>query len=722
MTGRAHIVAKPFRRAAGRIANALLVVVCLALAPATAASDVDDSPFGMFLPDGYYDGYAKPPYADALDVGVRWVRSGSLFAYWNEIERPPLQNPPRYDWTEYDGAVAAVPPTMRILANVHTGNSPFHLPLRPGSFLPVDEARYRKFVRALVERYDGDGIDDVPGLVHPIKHWQVDNEPPGRENRSDYAELLRIAYEEIKAADPSSLVMIGGVTGGVEVKSGWRALFDQEYKPILDALAGRYVDIMDVHWFGIGDDSYRMIDGDAVRPPAVVMEHVRATMNAAGFSPTIPIWVTEQSSVSGYPFHAPRTEEQQARELFKKFVHLQKLGAAKIFVSKMYDGLLNNNRYFDFDGLIHDGLLANDLGAGVPKLSYFTYRVMAEKLAGADWSTLTQLRDGTDADRLYLVSLQRDGEPVWIAWWDFFDDASYRPGESRLLTFDGATAPSVRVTQVVPNGAAGGFLADYASAFEPISAPVAAGTVSIPLDETPVVIEQVQGVCGDGNLDAGEACDDGNAIDGDGCDVDCRASLCRNGATLGDVTLTIGKLGSTVGDETLTLKGTIEVPTQSSLGTDLASVGAQIRVTALQPVPVVPLDLSVRRSPIPARGSGADCGSSKDGWRGSVLRADYRNASNALPPRCIAGSAGGLQRFSVSRGIGRDTARLKLRVDARKLALPLAAVSGAPLRVVVVFGGDAAAGEAGNCASATLTDCVTSRAGTRAKCRTRPAP
>ena len=142
-------------------------------------------------------------------------------------------------------------------------------------------------------------------------------------------------------------------------------------------------------------------------------------------------------------------------------------------------------------------------------------------------------------------------------------------------------------------------------------------------------------------------------------------------------------------------------------------------MTALQPLPVVPLDLSVRRSPIPPRGGGADCGSTKDGWRGSALRADYRNVSNALPPRCLEGSAGGLQRLSVSRGLGTDTVRLKVRIDAKKLALPLAAVSGAPLRVEVVFGDDAAAGDSGNCASATIADCVTSRSGTRVKCRTR---
>lgn len=36
---------------------------------------------------------------------------------------------------------------------------------------PSDWAAYQKFVEAVVERYDGDGINDMPGLVIPVKYW-----------------------------------------------------------------------------------------------------------------------------------------------------------------------------------------------------------------------------------------------------------------------------------------------------------------------------------------------------------------------------------------------------------------------------------------------------------------------------------------------------------------------------------------------------------------------
>jgi len=44
-------------------------------------------------------------------------------------------------------------------------------------YKPYDMQAYRKFVKALVERYDGDGIDDMPGLKKPVKYWEILNEP-----------------------------------------------------------------------------------------------------------------------------------------------------------------------------------------------------------------------------------------------------------------------------------------------------------------------------------------------------------------------------------------------------------------------------------------------------------------------------------------------------------------------------------------------------------------
>ncbi|MCB9760313.1 MAG: hypothetical protein H6739_10795 [Alphaproteobacteria bacterium] len=73
---------------------------------------------------------------------------------------------------------------------------------------------WRDFVRALVERYDGDGVDDMPGLALPVAAWEVANEPfcsPGDGRcHVDYFELVRASYQAAKTADPGATVMVGG--------------------------------------------------------------------------------------------------------------------------------------------------------------------------------------------------------------------------------------------------------------------------------------------------------------------------------------------------------------------------------------------------------------------------------------------------------------------------------------------------------------------------------
>ncbi|MCP4676422.1 MAG: hypothetical protein GY854_13100 [Deltaproteobacteria bacterium] len=81
---------------------------------------------------------------------------------------------------------------------------------KPSEFTPEEEACYRDYLRTFVERYDGDGQDDMPGLLAPIKYWQIESEfrtgffdigaglqeweNPGEE----YLILLEIANDVIK--------------------------------------------------------------------------------------------------------------------------------------------------------------------------------------------------------------------------------------------------------------------------------------------------------------------------------------------------------------------------------------------------------------------------------------------------------------------------------------------------------------------------------------------
>ena len=103
------------------------------------------------------------------------------------------------------------------------------------------------WVRDTVERYDGDGIDDMQGLRTPAKHWQIDNEPPRL--REGYSDLVLITSKAIKEADPEAKVLIGGL----QLPCGETRKIKNYHRsqaPLLRELNGKAIDIVDFHWFG----------------------------------------------------------------------------------------------------------------------------------------------------------------------------------------------------------------------------------------------------------------------------------------------------------------------------------------------------------------------------------------------------------------------------------------------------------------------------------------
>ena len=251
-----------------------------------------ESPFGFHPAVVTKMGYTNNGYGDARNIGVTWTREG-VYAFWFKVQ--PDISKPTYTFSMYDSQWARVPATMRILGNI-VPQGPVDVQdvndvnyCLANSYMPSDTDKYIAFVKATVERYDGDGVDDMPGLTNPIKYWQVGNEPNSA--KSGFADLQRITYTAIKQACPDCTVLIGGVPG-MPPANVYIDNFDQQYKPILDALGGKYVDIMDFHWYGKATGDYKGASD--------VYDHIRSVLQADGF-PEIPIWIAEMGAYSGDP-------------------------------------------------------------------------------------------------------------------------------------------------------------------------------------------------------------------------------------------------------------------------------------------------------------------------------------------------------------------------------------------------------------------------------------
>lgn len=70
------------------------------------------------------------------------------------------------------------------------------------------EDDYVKFLSAMVERYDHDGVDDMPGLRAPIKYYEIGVEfsTYEPENVDDYIKHLQVAYDTAHKAYPDVVI------------------------------------------------------------------------------------------------------------------------------------------------------------------------------------------------------------------------------------------------------------------------------------------------------------------------------------------------------------------------------------------------------------------------------------------------------------------------------------------------------------------------------------
>ncbi len=347
------------------------------------ARPAEASPFGFHpasvpTPDG-------EDYSYAREIGAKWDRGG-FYLMW-ALGQPDisLRN---YSWDEIDLYFQQLPSGILALKNIcpvqdamirsdgprRPGRSGFDPKtyIKAGGYVPSDEKAYAAWVRAVVERYDGDGKDDMPGLRHKVRYWQVDNEP--RAARRGYGRLVRLTSRAIKAADPSAKVLLAGF---------WKLPFGksvEEYRrtvlPVLKELGGRDMDIFDIHWYGHPGE-WRVLPE--------VFKMIRSDLSAAGFK-DVPVWMTEVGVYSGCPRGLPcQSEREQAAELVKRYVTAFGQGVRKVFWAwSIMNSAQIGPGYFNQTGLIYNGEEADSPGAGVRKLGFWAYRNMASLLRGWD--------------------------------------------------------------------------------------------------------------------------------------------------------------------------------------------------------------------------------------------------------------------------------------------------------------------------------------------------
>lgn len=390
---------------------------------------INSSPFGIHPASvpGISD-----PYQYANELQIAWDRL-SLYIYWQKV----LNDKGDFDWTEYDQILQTTPTNIQVMINIATclpaaANTPCSL-TKDNSYEPKDPSAYKKFISSLVARYGKLGV--VKNLKQPVKVWQIDNEPSTKKG-SGYESLLKISYEAIKKADSSAWVVIGGVTGFPPAST-----YIQNYKteyPYLKNLAGKYFDVLDVHWYGNGTGDYKGLK-----------DVINELKNDLGCEKQI--WTTETGTYSGSPkpfsflpnmTFSSQTEEDQAKDIVRRYVYYSANGIKKIFWAfGMVEGFQNDQGYFDYTGLIYKN--------EQKKKAFYALKKLIELTSSMNWQNIKTICEGTKTsvclDKLYIYELSSTANKnVWIIWRDTYDSSN-----SELFTFHTGNT-KIKLTSLIP--------------------------------------------------------------------------------------------------------------------------------------------------------------------------------------------------------------------------------------------------------------------------------
>ena len=168
----------------------------------------------------------------------QWVRPHPGPFVWNNIEKEKGI----FSWDKVDKYVTyAQNHNQKTIATIwpysnweqksckrKKGRSPFGKRFTKYLSKPCSMENYKTFLLALVDRYDGDGQNDMPGLTKPIIHWEIMNEPEFRMffkgTEDEFVEIFNFSSKLIKSKQKDAVIIMAGAAGMFpESKKFWKS-------------------------------------------------------------------------------------------------------------------------------------------------------------------------------------------------------------------------------------------------------------------------------------------------------------------------------------------------------------------------------------------------------------------------------------------------------------------------------------------------------------------
>ncbi len=356
--------------------------------------------FGIQDPDMPWNPSLPP---DAQEAGVKWVRE---FLFWDWIEpNEPVNGTPGYNWSTYDTIFLEYKNRgFEVIALI--GGLPSWAAVNSyGPFYSGRIEDFKRFIRDLVERYDGDGINDAPGSP-VVRFFEFFNEPDlinvalawdgwgywstsGGGDGTAYAQMLCAVYPEVKGASSQAMVVFGGLamepteTGNFDF-----GFLDEVLNPV--AGGGNCFDIMNFHSYKVMEPNWSSYGKDILGKT----NYVKSKLSSKGL--TKPIFITEAGhwsatdctglgGINGGIYLS--SEELQAQYAMKIYARAK---SDDVIKSVIWYVLRDKSSYGPCDGT--RGLLREN---DTEKPAYRVYQTASDLLGGATYQgPLSEVEEG----------------------------------------------------------------------------------------------------------------------------------------------------------------------------------------------------------------------------------------------------------------------------------------------------------------------------------------
>lgn len=394
-------------------------------------------------------------------AGTRWIKA---FGYdWEHFEPdPPVQGNHLYTWEKMDQLVRKIqdstPEYLKVVIVIHPmckwASNPGEFgriksllkkaakPKLPPS--PENIVHWQTFMEHLLERYDFDGIEDMPGLKRPFNYWQIGNEYANgnlwKGTAEQYVAVLKAAYQAKQNANPGAKIIITGLIHldavarydekrFADLPLRQRALSYVEHnadfsKTILQR--PEYFDIVDFHVFthfrynpfGIQDavQWLRNILGDNFNRKTIAVTEWTSAMTWFDYpdKKTLNNYLKQGETLlagsgAGYDKINSAFEAEQARDIVKVWTTMLAQGVSFNIYVQIRDFSEFKNKLWDKYGLLRAKNRSDK--SLQPKPAYYTLKLLAGMIDGFDSvETLSLPPD------FFGYKFNNKGKEIFVLW------------------------------------------------------------------------------------------------------------------------------------------------------------------------------------------------------------------------------------------------------------------------------------------------------------------